>query len=130
MLLSITSEQNMRPEFASDVPTNAEMVKLERVVPTMGLDETLEYAKTIIPDEVALSLFNLPLKLEIVEHPGFHAHLVTCDRCVVRPVVERSTPLRPVRVGVGQGGASACPCCTYAGDLVKGRSGCGGVEPV
>ena len=34
--------------------------------PTMGLEETLEYAKTIIPDEVASSLFNLPLKLEIV----------------------------------------------------------------
>jgi hypothetical protein len=66
MLLSITSEQNMRPEFASDVPTDAEVSKLERVVPTMGLEETLEYAKTIIPDEVASSLFNLPLKLEIV----------------------------------------------------------------
>jgi hypothetical protein len=66
MLLSVTSEQNMRPEFASDVPTDAEVAKLERVVPTMGLEETLEYAKTIIPDEVASSLFNLPLKLEIV----------------------------------------------------------------
>jgi len=66
MLLSVTSEQNMRPEFASDVPTDADVAKLERVVPTMGLEETLEYAKTIIPDEVASSLFNLPLKLEIV----------------------------------------------------------------
>jgi hypothetical protein len=37
MLLSITSEQNMRPEFARDVPTGAERAKLERVVPTMGL---------------------------------------------------------------------------------------------
>jgi hypothetical protein len=22
----------------------------------------------------------------IVKHPGFHAHLVTCDRCAARPV--------------------------------------------
>ena len=28
MLLSITSEQNMRPEFAGDVPTDAEVAKL------------------------------------------------------------------------------------------------------
>jgi hypothetical protein len=66
LLLSTTSEQNMRPEFAGDVPTAAEVAKLERVVPTMGLEETLEYVKTMIPDEVASSLFNLPLKLEIV----------------------------------------------------------------
>jgi hypothetical protein len=56
MLLSITSEQNTRPEFASDVPTDAEVEKLRRDVPKMGLEETLEYAKTIIPDEVASSL--------------------------------------------------------------------------
>lgn len=66
MLLSVTSEQNMRPESATDAPTVAEVAKLERVVPTMGLEETLEYAKTLIPDEVASSLFNLPLRLEIV----------------------------------------------------------------
>jgi hypothetical protein len=63
MLLSITSEQNTRPEFAGDVPTDAEVAKLERVVPEMDLEETLEYAKTLIPDEVASSLFNRPLKL-------------------------------------------------------------------
>jgi hypothetical protein len=66
MLLSITSEQNTRPEFASDVPTDAEVAKLQRDVPKMGIEETLEYAKTIIPDEVASSLFNLPLKYEMV----------------------------------------------------------------
>jgi hypothetical protein len=66
MVLSITSEQNSRPEFTSDVPTDAEVAKLQREVPKMGLEETLEYAKTIIPDEVASSLFNLPLKYEIV----------------------------------------------------------------
>ena len=32
----------------------------------MGLEETLEYAKTIIHDEVASSLFNDPLKYEMV----------------------------------------------------------------
>jgi hypothetical protein len=66
MLLSITSEQNTRPEFASDVPTDAEVAKLERDVPKMGLEDTLDYAKTLIPDEVASSLFNLPLKYEMV----------------------------------------------------------------
>jgi hypothetical protein len=66
MLLSITSEQNTRPEFASDVPTDAEVAKLHRDVPKMGLEDTLDYTKTLIPDEVASSLFNLPLKYEMV----------------------------------------------------------------
>ena len=50
MLLSITSEQNMRPEFAGDVPTDAEVAKLQRELPKMGLEETHDYAKTLIPD--------------------------------------------------------------------------------
>jgi hypothetical protein len=66
MLLSITSEQNMHEEFARDVPTGAEAAKIERVVPKMGLEETHEYAKPLIADEIASSLFNLPLKYEIV----------------------------------------------------------------
>jgi hypothetical protein len=67
MLLSITSEQNMHDgEFARDVPTGAEAAKIERVVPKMGLEETHEYAKPLIADEIASSLFNLPLKYEIV----------------------------------------------------------------
>jgi hypothetical protein len=32
----------------------------------MDADETLEYAKPLIQDEIASSLFNAPLKLEIV----------------------------------------------------------------
>jgi hypothetical protein len=66
LLLSITSEQNTRPEFAGDVPTAAEIAKLQRDMPKMGLDEMLEYLKTIVPDEVASSLFNHPLKYQIV----------------------------------------------------------------
>jgi hypothetical protein len=66
MLLSITSEQNMRPEFAGDVPTKAEIAEWERKVPTFGLKETHAIAKTIIPHEIASSLFNDPLKLEVV----------------------------------------------------------------
>lgn len=66
LLLSITSEQNTRPEFAGDVPTPAEIAKLQRDMPKMGLDEMLEYIKTIVPDEVASSLFNHPLKYQIV----------------------------------------------------------------
>jgi hypothetical protein len=66
MLLSITSEQNRRPEFAGDVPTDAEVAKLQRELPKMGLEETHEYAKPLIQDEIASSLFNDPLKLEIV----------------------------------------------------------------
>jgi len=66
MLLSITSEQNMRPEFAGDVPTDSEVAKLQRELPKMGLEETHEYAKPLIQDELASSLFNEPLKLEMV----------------------------------------------------------------
>ena len=66
LLLSITSEQNMRPEFAGDVPTAAEKGKLQRDMPKMGLDEMLEYLKTIVPDEVATALFNDPRKYQIV----------------------------------------------------------------
>jgi hypothetical protein len=66
MLLSITSEQNMDPEFAGDVPTAAEVAKLQRELPKMGLEETHEYAKPLIQNEIASSLFNQPLKYEIV----------------------------------------------------------------
>ena len=81
MLLSITSEQNMRPEFAGDVPTDAEVAKLQRDVPTMGLEDTLEYAKTIIPDEVASSLFNLPAEIRdcAVEHRRLVVHHVAVE---------------------------------------------------
>lgn len=37
-----------------------------------------------------------------VKHPGFCAHLVTCDRCAARPGDERSTQPQPRRVGGGQ----------------------------
>jgi len=66
MLLSITSEQDMNSEFAGDVPTAAEVARLQRTLPTMGLQETHEYAKPLIQNEIASSLFNQPLKLEIV----------------------------------------------------------------
>jgi hypothetical protein len=66
MLLSITSEQNTSEEFAGDVPTDAEIAKLQRELPKMGLEETHEYAKPHIQNEIASSLFNQPLKYEIV----------------------------------------------------------------
>ncbi len=66
VLLSITSEQNSSPEFAGDVPTPAEIATLEREIPNMGLEEMLEYAKKLIPDEVASNLYNMPSKYEMV----------------------------------------------------------------
>lgn len=66
ILLSITSEQNSRPEFASDVPDPAEIERFEREIRSMGLPEMLEYAKTLIPDEVASSLYNMSSKYEMV----------------------------------------------------------------
>ena len=41
----------------------------------------------------------------IVKHPRFHAHLVTCDRCALRPGVERSTRPRLLPVDAARGGA-------------------------
>lgn len=66
ILLSITSEQNSSPEFDGDVPTPDEIAKLERELPKMGLAEMLEYAKKLIPDEVASNLYNMPSKYEMV----------------------------------------------------------------
>lgn len=66
ILLSITTEQNLNSEFAGDVPTAAEIAKLQRKLPKMGLEETHEYAKPLIQDEIASALFNAPLRLEIV----------------------------------------------------------------
>lgn len=43
MLLSITTEQNLDSEFARDVPTEAEIAKLEREMPKMNLEEMLKY---------------------------------------------------------------------------------------
>ena len=50
----------------------------------------------------------------VLKHPGFHAHLVTCDQCAARSGGERSTRLRLLLVGVGRSGAWACRCCTDA----------------
>ncbi|GAB7146268.1 hypothetical protein [Mycobacterium riyadhense] len=66
MLLSITSEQNSAPEFTGDVPTADEVRSWQRKLPNMGLEETHEYAKPHIQNEIASSLFNHPLKYEIV----------------------------------------------------------------
>jgi hypothetical protein len=66
ILLSITTEQNLNFEFAGDVPTADELAKLQRKLPKMGLEETHEYAKPLIQDEIASALFNAPLRLEIV----------------------------------------------------------------
>ncbi|ADU02036.1 MULTISPECIES: hypothetical protein [Mycolicibacterium] len=65
LLLSITSEQNSDEEFAGDVPTDAEKAKLWEKLPKMNLEETHEYAKPHIQNEIASSLFNQPLKYEI-----------------------------------------------------------------
>lgn len=65
LLLSITTEQNLNPEFAGDVPTADEIAKLQHMLPKMGLEETHEYAKPLIQDEIASALFNSPLRLEI-----------------------------------------------------------------
>lgn len=66
ILLSITSEQNSSDEFAGDMPTPDEMAKIQRKIPQMGMEEMLEYAKTLIPDEVASNLFNMPQKYEML----------------------------------------------------------------
>ncbi len=66
ILLSITSEQNTSPEFSGDVPNDEEVAELQRTLPTMGFEETLEFAKPHIQNEIASSLFNQPLKYEIV----------------------------------------------------------------
>ncbi|PJE18051.1 MAG: hypothetical protein CK429_05365 [Mycobacterium sp.] len=67
LLLSITTEQNLNSEFAGDVATADETAKLlQHKLPKMGLEETHEYAKPLIQDEIASALFNSPLRLEIV----------------------------------------------------------------
>jgi hypothetical protein len=66
LLLSITTAQNLNSEFAGDVPTATEIAKLQHKLPKMGLEETHEYAKPLIQNEIASALFNSPLRLEIV----------------------------------------------------------------
>ena len=65
LLLSITTEQDSSDEFAGVVPTVDEIAALERRLPKMDADETLEYPERLIQDEIASSLFNDPLKLEM-----------------------------------------------------------------
>jgi hypothetical protein len=48
------------------VPTADEIAKLQHNLPKMGLEETHEYAKPLIQNEIASALFNSPLRLEIV----------------------------------------------------------------
>lgn len=66
LLLSITTEQNSDAEFAGDVPSAAEIAKLQRKLPKMDADELHEYAKPHIQNEIASALFNHPLRMEIV----------------------------------------------------------------
>lgn len=71
MLLSITTEQNLNSEFSGDVPTAAEIAKLQRKLPKMGAEELHEYAKPLMQEEIASALFNAPLRLEIVLSNSF-----------------------------------------------------------
>jgi hypothetical protein len=66
MLLSVTSEQNMRPEFIGDVPTRRARREQAQKVEKLDLDETIAAAGTIIPDLVATHLFNASPKLEVL----------------------------------------------------------------
>ncbi len=74
--------------------------------PHLGHDQIYRFYDTFIgPREIK---FHRDLDIvngRSVKHPRFHAHLVTCDRCALRPGVERSTLPRLRPVGCGPGGA-------------------------
>jgi hypothetical protein len=66
MMLSVTSEQNMRPEVAGDVPSRHWIREHATKVAGFDQDQTMAAAGTIIPDIVARQLFNDTLKLEML----------------------------------------------------------------
>lgn len=66
MMLSVTSEQNMRPEVDGDVPTRQWIREHAKNIGSLGLDETMQVAGTLIPDIVATHLFNDSLQLEML----------------------------------------------------------------
>ena len=64
LLLSITSEQNMRPRVRGRrARPPPKLRSFNASLPKMGLEEMHEYAKPLIQDEIASALFNVPLKL-------------------------------------------------------------------
>ncbi|GAF45560.1 hypothetical protein [Rhodococcus wratislaviensis] len=67
LLLSISTEQHSRPEFAGDVPTAQEMKEFELRTLRMDLDETRTALRKLIPDEIASFLYETTLKLEILQ---------------------------------------------------------------
>ncbi|SEK20719.1 hypothetical protein [Rhodococcus maanshanensis] len=67
LILSITSEQNLRDEFEGDAPTYAEMVKLSQRTSALSLEQTIAEIRTMLPDEVAALLFNWVSNLEIAQ---------------------------------------------------------------
>lgn len=66
LLLSITTEQNLDPEFAGDVPTEEEIAKFKRESSKMNLEELRKYTEKLIPDEIASNLYNMPQKYEML----------------------------------------------------------------
>ncbi|MDW5610660.1 hypothetical protein [Mycolicibacterium sp. D5.8-2] len=71
LYLSVTSEQNMRPEFEGDLPSRRARRRHAEEIAGLDLAETHAVAATIIPDIVATQLFNNPLKIELVKANTF-----------------------------------------------------------
>jgi hypothetical protein len=67
LLLSITTEQWTREEFARDVPTKREIEQLSEEIASLNQEETIARMHEFLPDEVATMLFNAPAKKEVVQ---------------------------------------------------------------
>jgi hypothetical protein len=67
LLLSIHTEQQSRPEFAADVPTQREIERLAEETSALDEEQTIARLRGLLPDQAAAMLFNAPLKLEVVQ---------------------------------------------------------------
>ncbi|MDN2495285.1 hypothetical protein FHY52_00910 [Nocardia nova] len=67
LLLAIATEQQMPPEFESDVPTDYEFAELDAKFKAMAPEELYATAHRFLHDQTAGVLFNTPRKIECLK---------------------------------------------------------------
>lgn len=71
LLISIATEQQLHAEFASGVPTSAEMGALDARLQTMSREELATFSHDFLHDLAANMLFSMPRRIESLKADAF-----------------------------------------------------------
>ncbi|QTI67384.1 hypothetical protein [Gordonia polyisoprenivorans] len=67
LLISISTERDLRPEFASDTPTPTEIAALDARQQAMAPEDLIALSQEELQDQAANALFNTPRKIECLK---------------------------------------------------------------